>query len=67
MIIAGSIAGSGELATTEKTAVDAALYFRYGRSDEKLRSGRSWDVMVWLSLVGLAIIGGWALINLFQR
>ncbi len=43
----------------------AALYFRYKRSDEKLRSGRLWDVMLWLSLVGFAMIGGWALINLF--
>ena len=43
----------------------AALYFRYKRSDEKLRSGRLWDVMLWLSLAGFAIIGGWALINLF--
>jgi Mn2+/Fe2+ NRAMP family transporter len=43
----------------------AALYFRYKRSDEKLRSGRLWDAMLWLSLAGFAIIGGWALINLF--
>ena len=43
----------------------AALYFRYKRSDENLRSGRLWDVMLWLSLIGFAIIGGWALISVF--
>ena len=43
----------------------AALYFRYKRSDKNLRSGRLWDVMLWLSLIGFAIIGGWALISVF--
>jgi Mn2+/Fe2+ NRAMP family transporter len=43
----------------------AALYFRYKRSDKDLRSGRLWDVMLWLSLTGFIIIGVWALINVF--
>jgi len=43
----------------------AALYFRYKRSDKDLRSGRLWDVMLWLSLIGFIIISGWALINVF--
>jgi Mn2+/Fe2+ NRAMP family transporter len=43
----------------------AALYFRYKRSDKDLRSGRLWDVMLWLSLIGFVIIGGWALISVF--
>ena len=42
----------------------AALYFRYKRSDENLRPGRLWDIMLWLSLAGFAIIGGWSLISL---
>ena len=43
----------------------AALYFRYKRSDKNLRSGQLWDVMLWLSLTGFVIIGGWALISIF--
>lgn len=45
----------------------AALYFRYRRSDENLRQGRIWDAMLWLSLIGFVVIGGWSLISLFGR
>lgn len=45
----------------------AALYFRYKRSDRNLRSGRLWDVMLWLSLIGFTVIAGWALINVFKQ
>lgn len=41
----------------------AALYFRYRRSDERLRPGLLWDVFLWLSCVGLFIIGAWSLYN----
>jgi Mn2+/Fe2+ NRAMP family transporter len=39
----------------------AVLYFRYQRSDANLLSGLAWDVMLWLSSVGLFIAGGWSL------
>ena len=42
----------------------AALYFRYRRCDENLRPGRIWDAMLWISLVGFAVIGGWSLVSL---
>jgi Mn2+/Fe2+ NRAMP family transporter len=45
----------------------AALYFRYRRSDENLRPGRLWDAMLWLSLAGFAVIGGWSLVSIFWR
>jgi Mn2+/Fe2+ NRAMP family transporter len=45
----------------------AALYFRYKRSDENLRPGRTWDAMLWLSLVGFVIIAGWSLFSIFFR
>jgi Mn2+/Fe2+ NRAMP family transporter len=45
----------------------AALYFRYKRSDENLRPGRMWDVMLWLSLTGFAIIAGWSIFSIFFR
>jgi Mn2+/Fe2+ NRAMP family transporter len=45
----------------------AALYFRYRRSDEHVRPGRLWDAMLWLSLAGFAVIGGWALVSMFCR
>ncbi len=42
----------------------AALYFRYRRCDENLRSGRLWDAMLWISFAGFAVIGGWSLVKL---
>jgi len=41
----------------------AALYFRYKRSDVRLRPGRAWDVMLWLSFGGFLIVGGWSLLS----
>ncbi len=45
----------------------AALYFRYRRSDETMRPGLLWDAMLWLSVAGFAVIGGWSLITTFYR
>jgi len=42
----------------------AALYFRYRRSDENLRSGRLWDAMLWISFAGFTVIAGWSLVKL---
>jgi hypothetical protein len=39
----------------------AALYFRYRRTDEALAPSRGWDVMLWLSSIGLLIAGAWSL------
>lgn len=39
----------------------AVLYFRYKRSDENLQGGKLWDVMLWLSCLGLLIAGAWSL------
>jgi hypothetical protein len=43
----------------------AALYFRYHRCDSRLRPGRLWDAMLWLSAFGLMITGGWLVLELF--
>lgn len=45
----------------------AALYFRYRRCDENLRPGKLWDAMLWISLAGFAVIGGWSIISLFWK
>ncbi len=37
----------------------AALYFRYRWIDPRLRPGRGWDVLLWLSVLGLAVAGLW--------
>lgn len=37
----------------------AALYFRYRRCDNRLRPGRLWDMMLWLSAFGCLLAGGW--------
>jgi Mn2+/Fe2+ NRAMP family transporter len=37
----------------------AAVYFRYRKSDVRLRPGTTWDVLLLLSCVGLFIAGGW--------
>jgi hypothetical protein len=41
----------------------AALFFRYRRMDHRLRPRRTWDVFLWVSAGGMAIAGGWALIE----
>jgi len=38
----------------------AALFFRFKRSDQRLRPGKLWDSMLWLSFFGFVIAGGWA-------
>ncbi len=43
----------------------AALYFRYRRCDPKLKPGRLWDVMLWVSGAAFAIAGGWWLYSKF--
>ncbi len=37
----------------------AALFFRYRRCDPRVAPGKSWDVMLWLSVAGLLLAGGW--------
>ncbi|MFQ5740760.1 MAG: Nramp family divalent metal transporter [Acidobacteriota bacterium] len=37
----------------------SGLYFRYRRSDDRLQPGRLWDLLLWLSALGLLIAGGW--------
>lgn len=38
----------------------AALYFRYRQCDPRVVPGQAWDVMLWVSTVGLFIFGGGA-------
>ncbi len=43
-----------------------ALYFRYFRTDPRMAPGRVWDILLWLSAIGMLIAGGWlALVILF--
>lgn len=37
----------------------AALYFRYRQSDERLTPSTRWDILLWLSFIGLLLAGGW--------
>jgi hypothetical protein len=37
----------------------AALYFRYRQSDKRLEPNWKWDVLLWISFIGLLIAGGW--------
>ena len=37
----------------------AALYFRYVKTDRRLLSGPIWDTFLIISVIGLAIAGGW--------
>lgn len=41
----------------------AAVYFRYRRIDERLKPGATWDACLWLSLIGMFLIGAWSLYN----
>ena len=38
----------------------AVLFFRYRRVDPRLRPGRVWDGLLWLSCAGFLRVGGWA-------
>jgi Mn2+/Fe2+ NRAMP family transporter len=37
----------------------AALYLRYRRTDRRLLSGRIWDLLLWLSVLGLYVAAGY--------
>ncbi len=36
----------------------ATLYFRYWRCDARIRPGRLWDALLWLSALGMLVAGG---------
>ena len=38
----------------------AALYFRYRRCDPRLRPGRAWTIMLWISFAGFLVAGIWS-------
>jgi Mn2+/Fe2+ NRAMP family transporter len=37
----------------------AALYFRYRRTDARIKPGLLWDICLWISAIGMLIAGGW--------
>jgi len=43
----------------------AAVYFRFTRTDPRLRPGRVWDVLLVISFLGLLLTGLWNLYELF--
>lgn len=43
----------------------AVLYFRYRRTDRRLAPGRVWDLFLWISCAGFAVVGTWALLGLW--
>jgi Mn2+/Fe2+ NRAMP family transporter len=49
----------------------ATLYFRYRRCDRRITPGKLWDLMLWLSAVGMLVAGAWAgaskLFDLFRE
>ena len=45
----------------------AALYFRYRRCDRRLTPGKTWDLFLWLSALGMLVAGAWSLWENVQR
>ena len=43
----------------------AALYFRYRRCDRRVTPGVVWDVLLWISSIGMLIAGGWLALTIF--
>jgi hypothetical protein len=41
----------------------AALYFRHGRCDRRIASGPWWNLLLWLSVLGLCVTGTWGFIS----
>jgi hypothetical protein len=37
----------------------SVLYFRYYSLDRRLQPSRAWDLLLWLSAIGLITVGGW--------
>jgi hypothetical protein len=37
----------------------AVLYFRYRSLDRRLQPSRAWDLLLWLSAIGLIAVGAW--------
>ena len=46
-------------AVTLPLIATAAVFLRYRRTDRRLTSGTLWDVMLWLSMLGLVFAGGY--------
>ena len=38
----------------------ATLYFRYFRCDRRILPGRLWDLLLWVSGLGLLVAGAWS-------
>ena len=57
LVLAGGFMGALMLPLLGVTA----LYGRYRRGDARLVPGKLWDALLWLSVLGLFIAGGWAL------
>jgi Mn2+/Fe2+ NRAMP family transporter len=38
-----------------------ALYFRYKRTDDRLKPGKLWDALLILSFIGVCIAGAWGI------
>ena len=41
----------------------AALFFRYQRADSRLTPGILWDILLWVSAIGMLITGVWTVIS----
>jgi len=61
LVLAGGFMGALMLPLLGLTA----LYFRYQRCDERLQPSPLWELLLWLSVVGLFIAGGWAFYSQF--
>ena len=48
-------------AVTLPLIATAAVFLRYRRTDDRLRPGRVWDVLLWLSMFGLTFAGLYSL------
>lgn len=44
----------------------AVLHFRYRRIDRRVAPGRLWDLFLWVSCAGFAVVGTWALVGLWR-
>jgi hypothetical protein len=45
----------------------AAIYFRYRRCDRRIMPGKLWDALLWLSVGGMTIAGGWMAWETFSK
>jgi Mn2+/Fe2+ NRAMP family transporter len=45
----------------------AALYLRYFKTDRRIAPAWWWDLLLWLAVISLTVLAGWAALDYFRK